>query len=148
MYLWMYVYVCLHYWVTRLVYNHVCATKVNTYDMLRQCVCIERDQLAVSCIINRRSHGVGWVSGRGFPKDIIKTPPPKPAAWANLLVTSRKPSPEEQGHARPKELHSTSGMFLEKISTSAGHCAGQLSYFTTTFCDDLENSVRAEGVFW
>ncbi len=55
---------------------------------------------------------LGGYQVEAFPKDIIKTTPPKPAAWANLLVTSRKPSLEQQEYARPKELHSTSGMFL------------------------------------
>lgn len=55
---------------------------------------------------------LGGYQVEAFPKDIIKTTPPKPAAWANLLVTSRKPSLEQQVYARPKELQSTSGMFL------------------------------------
>ncbi len=55
---------------------------------------------------------LGGYQVEAFPKDIIKTTLPKPAAWANLLVTSRKPSLEQQEYVRPKELHSTSGMFL------------------------------------
>lgn len=55
---------------------------------------------------------LGGYQVEDFPKDIIKTTPPKPAAWANLLVTSRKSSLEQQRYARPKDLYSISGMFL------------------------------------
>lgn len=56
---------------------------------------------------------LGWYQVWRLSLRTSLTPPSKPAACANLLVTSRKPSPEQRGYARPQELHGAFG----KLST-------------------------------
>ncbi len=118
MYLCTHVYVCIRYWVTRL-HNHVCEIEVTLCDLLRQ-----RAQPRVSCVwcispgsilyYKQAGHmALGGVSGRGFPKDIIKTTPPNQQPEQIFSIASRKPSLEQQDICQAKRSPTVpSGIFL------------------------------------